>query len=121
MSFELFHCEDSFAKLAGQAADVVITDPPYAEEVQANMIGSLPINARREKVTPDFAPLTDRGWVLRSLAVTSRWLVTFCGVEDFGRVQALALCMMPKNSEPAREECDRSTAEIDFDRMRGIE
>lgn len=88
---------DSFATLRTLAAandvtaDVIVTDPPYPEEVQGNLCsGSLVGTKAVPKYELGFDPLTvdqRRQWVADALAITKRWVVSFCAVEDFGRLQ----------------------------------
>lgn len=84
-------CHDSFAKMVGildGSYDVMITDPPYASEVQDNLrSGSLVGNKGVPKYELGFAPLNRREWIIDAVRITQRWVISFCGVEEFGRYQ----------------------------------
>jgi DNA modification methylase len=84
-------CNDSFAlmsQMADGSYDVIITDPPYAAEVQENMCsGSLAGVKSVPKYQLSFAPLTQRHWIVDAVRITQRWVISFCGVEEFGRYQ----------------------------------
>jgi site-specific DNA-methyltransferase (adenine-specific) len=94
----VFLVPDSFALLKSQAdfleqdfgVDVILTDPPYPEEVQDNLCsGSLVGTKSVPKYELDFDPLTaaTRTWLDDALRIARRWVVTFCSIEDFGRYQ----------------------------------
>jgi hypothetical protein len=70
-------------------ADVTITDPPYPKEVQDNLCsGSLVGTKNVPKYDLPFAPIDgNRAWLKDAVAITRRWVITFCSVEDFGRYQ----------------------------------
>lgn len=85
---------DSFAYLATLGhgeVDVTLTDPPYPEGVQSNLCsGSLVGTKSVPKYSLEFASLTAQqrtGWLTDALRATKRWVVSFCALEDFGRMQ----------------------------------
>jgi site-specific DNA-methyltransferase (adenine-specific) len=87
-------CADSFEtlKIMGQNdVDVIITDPPYPKEVQDNLCsGSLVGTKSVPKYELPFDPLEDYTWLLDAVRITKRWVVSFCCVEGFGGMQAVA-------------------------------
>jgi len=89
------HCalfrSDSFdvmRNLDSNGVDVIITDPPYPDAVQSNLCsGSLVGTKNVPKYELPFAPLASVAWLEEALRIANRWVVTFCAVEDFGRMQ----------------------------------
>lgn len=81
---------ETLRSLGDGEVDVIITDPPYPEEVQSNLCsGSLIGTKNVPKYELDFDPLdaTTRAWVKDGIRVAKRWCIAFCAVEDFGRYQ----------------------------------
>lgn len=82
--------EDSYALLTrhqSEAADVIITDPPYDAHVQDKMLaggnaGTLLSYAHEVKA--GFNPLTSYAWVQGAVAKAKRWSLFFCGIEQLG-------------------------------------
>jgi DNA methylase len=88
------HCEDSFEFLRtaqDSRVDVTITDPPFPDTVQDNLCsGSLVGTKSVPKYQLKFPPLSLdqlRSGFADMLRITRRWVVSFCAVEDFGRLQ----------------------------------
>lgn len=92
--FDLHVVEDSFAVLARlepDEVDVTITDPPYNEHVQSNMISGTAMKAHvaggsgaiPHKELP-FDPLTSYTFARDLVRATKRWVLVFSAVEDFG-------------------------------------
>lgn len=92
--FAIQYREDSFALLRGlpnSVADVVITDPPFNEHVQKNMISG---TAMKKHVTGGsggiphvemaFDPLAGYEFARDLVRAAKRWVISFCAVEDFG-------------------------------------
>lgn len=81
---------DSYALLtapADDAADVIITDPPYDEHVQNNMMAggnAGTILAYAHGVAAGFNPLTSYAWLPGAVAKARRWSIFFCGLEQLG-------------------------------------
>lgn len=90
MSAIVRRCADSFEFMRGLGdgeVDVIITDPPYPEEVQNNLCsGSLVGTKNVPKYELPFGPLSadQRAWVGDALRIAKRWVLSFCAVEDFG-------------------------------------
>lgn len=95
MSWAVEYCADSFAELKlipDGEFDVVLTDSPFNEHVQKNIIsgtamkkfvntgggGSIP-----HKELP-FAPLADYDFARDLVRVAKRWAINKCAIEDFG-------------------------------------
>ena len=95
MTYEVLHCQDSFALLrepGEKAFAVTITDPPYTEHVHENLCsGSLVGTKAVPKYELGFQPLatSQHVWLKDALRLTRRWVLSFCAVEDFGRFQDL--------------------------------
>src|SRR5271169_7087623 len=88
------HCPNSFEFLRtaqNSKVDVTITDPPFTEAVQDNLCsGSLVGTKSVPKYNLKFPALTLdqlRAGFADMLRVSRRWVVSFCAVEDFGRLQ----------------------------------
>jgi DNA modification methylase len=85
---------DSFftlSTLRDDFADVIISDPPYPEEVQSNMCsGSLVGTLNVPKYDLPFPALSraqGTEWLGHALRISKRWVITFCSLESFGRYQ----------------------------------
>ena len=95
MAFQVTYVEDSFKALetyGTNKVDCIITDPPYSASVQSNLCsGSLVGKKSVPKRTLKFDPLTGAQhiWLIDACAMSRRWVVSFCAVEDFGRFQDL--------------------------------
>lgn len=96
MTYHIHHVSDSFATMRDigdmklKRCGVIITDPPYPEDVQNNMCsGSLVGNKSVPKYELEFDPLskTQRQWVMDGVRIAHRWVVTFCALEDVGRLK----------------------------------
>ena len=94
MTWEVLHVPDSFAFLESvesDSVDVILSDPPYPEEVQGNLCsGSLVGTLSVPKYELPFASLSraqGTEWVGHALRITRRWVLTFCSLESFGRYQ----------------------------------
>jgi modification methylase len=90
----VIHVPDSFEFLAttdADAVDVIITDPPYPEEVQNNLCsGSLVGTKNVPKYELPFDALSraqGTEWLGDALRISKRWVLTFCSLESFGRYQ----------------------------------
>lgn len=89
------HVPDSFAFMRGLGdgeVDVILTDPPYPEEVQNNLCSGSRVGTKSvPKYELPFDPLSahQRAWLGDALRVAKRWALSFCAVEDFGRLQDL--------------------------------
>ena len=71
--------------LLTQGVDVVLTDPPYSEHVQANIRSCNTTGAVKvRKWTCDFEPLTGFEHVPALLTLARRWVLCFCALEQFG-------------------------------------
>lgn len=81
---------DSYALLAqpqSEAADVIITDPPYDAHVQDKMLSggnAGTMLAYAHEVSAGFNPLTSYAWVPGAIAKAKRWSLFFCGIEQLG-------------------------------------
>ena len=62
---------------------VILTDPPYTEHVQSNMLSGTKGRAMKE-VAAGFDPLAGYDWVPGAVAATPRWSVFFCALEQLG-------------------------------------
>jgi site-specific DNA-methyltransferase (adenine-specific) len=91
MSAAIYYCEDAFKMMTkGEPGefDVVITDPPYPKEVQDNLCsGSLVGTKNVPKYELGFAAKNGVAWLADGIRIAKRWCITFCSVEDFGRMQ----------------------------------
>ena len=91
MSAIVQHVSDSILflnSMPAKSVDVVITDPPYTAHVHENLCsGSLVGRKSVPKYKLGFEPLPDFRWVEYALRAARRWVVFFCAVEDFGRIQ----------------------------------
>lgn len=87
--------EDSFAEVAkypDASVDVVLTDPPYSEHVQANMSSGTAMKKQVEggkgggipRIQLAFEALSQYGFAKDFVRVAKRWAISFCAVEDFG-------------------------------------
>ncbi len=90
----VFHCADSFAFLSGaqrDSVDVILTDPPYNDEVQSNLCsGSLVGTKSVPKYELDFPALSRHQgatWLADAMRIARRWVISFCSLEEFGRYQ----------------------------------
>jgi len=91
---EVFQAEDAFAFLAtvpADTVDVIISDPPYPEEVQSNLcsgslVGTLSV-PKYELPFPALSRAQGAEWLGHALRIARRWVLTFCALEDFGRYQ----------------------------------
>lgn len=72
---------DGFKLRGADIFDVTITDPPYEAHCQDNQMSGTTL----EKVDLPFAPLSSRAFALDLVAITKRWTLIFCTVEDLGR------------------------------------
>jgi DNA modification methylase len=83
--------QDSFYRmkyLDDNVFDITITDPPYPKRCQDNMFsGSLIGKKSVPKYSLDFDPLTEYKWINHILRATRRWVVIFCTLESFGRLE----------------------------------
>lgn len=85
---------DTFAFLATVApdsVDVILTDPPYPEEVQSNMcsgslVGTLSV-PKYDLPFPSLSRAQGTEWLGHALRISRRWVLTFCSLESFGRYQ----------------------------------
>lgn len=86
----VYHAE--VKEWAGHAPfDVTITDPPYTAYVQGNIRscatnGKLKVRAWK----PGFEPLADYAHVPLLLALSRRWCLAFCALEQFGEYERAA-------------------------------
>jgi site-specific DNA-methyltransferase (adenine-specific) len=81
--FAVSHCDDAYAllrALPSEFADHCITDPPYSEHCQANMMSGTTL----AKVDVDFGPLTAFAFANDLVRVAKRWAIAFCTIEDVG-------------------------------------
>lgn len=107
MSYAVETVADSWeflAKLADKSVDVVITDPPFPENVQANMLSGSKIKRfaeaggggavpRRELDFPPLPPpdpVHGYTWVRDFVRVARRWVIVKCAVESFGEFKRAA-------------------------------
>lgn len=107
MSYAVETVADSWeflAKLADKSVDVVITDPPFPESVQANMLSGSKIKRfaeaggggavpRRELDFPPLPPpdpVHGYTWVRDFVRVARRWVIVKCAVESFGEFKRAA-------------------------------
>lgn len=77
------HCADSFAllrELGDSVFDHVLTDPPYSEHCQSNMMSGTTL----AKVDVSFGPLTAFSFANDLVRVAKRWAIAFCTIEDIG-------------------------------------
>lgn len=92
-SFIIRHIPDSFKYIYRQdrlSFDVTITDPPYPENVQSNLVsGSLVGTKNVPKYNLNFDPLYDYEWIKDVIRITKRWSIVFCALESFGRFELL--------------------------------
>jgi hypothetical protein len=86
---------DSFAELKRHGSawvDHTITDPPYSPHVHANQSSGTAMKRQVAggggggipRVTPAFDPLAGHAFAADMVAVTRRWVLSFCALEDFG-------------------------------------
>ena len=86
---------DSFAEIAGYpeaSVDVVLTDPPYSEHVQANMSSGTAMKKQVDggkgggipRVEMKFEALKQYAFAQDFVRIAKRWAISFCAVEDFG-------------------------------------
>jgi len=100
--WDLCHVEDSLVelkRLADKSVDVIYADPPFAEHVHANMCSGTVLRQQKEGKLPRGVPKyeskfasfgdTENHWLKDALRVAKRWVVVHCGVEDFGRFEAI--------------------------------
>lgn len=97
-NFEIRLVDDSFAFLRDaddDVYDVIITDPPYDEHCQSNiMSGTLMkeyVNDKERtgaipKVKLAFDHLKSYRWTHDLVRIAKRWALAFCTVEDLGRI-----------------------------------
>lgn len=79
--------DEVLATFADGAIDVTITDPPYnARTHKGGGVKSL-VNGEVCRVTLGFDAVTDFDFVQRMIAVTKRWCLAFCALEDLGEYQ----------------------------------
>ncbi len=92
---------DSFTflrTLADSAVDVVLTDPPYAAHVHANMTSGTAVRDAIDagkhggipRIQLDFDPLSSYAFAADLVRAAKRWAIAFCAVEDFGAYRAAA-------------------------------
>lgn len=92
---ELISC-DAFEELAAMpesSVSHVITDPPYDEKTHKNARsgkGLVRGGASPALIGIDFDWLTDMSFVGHMLAVSRRWVVAFCSLEQLGAYQVAA-------------------------------
>ena len=78
------------ATIGGAAIDVTITDPPYnARTHQSGGVKSL-VGGKVERIDIGFSETDDFEFTKRMLAVTRRWCLAFCALEDIGEYQQVA-------------------------------
>ena len=107
MSYAVETVADSWeflSKLSDKSVDVVITDPPFPENVQANMLSGSKIKRfaeaggggavpRRELDFPPLPPpdpVHGYTWSRDFVRVARRWVVIKCAVESFGEFKRAA-------------------------------
>ncbi len=66
--------------------DVCLTDPPYDEKTHKG--ARYGFRATSNEIS--FPPLANYEWVPAALAVTDRWVVAFCALEQFGQYRDAA-------------------------------
>jgi len=77
------HCADSFAALPAlpdELFDHCITDPPYSEHCQSNMMSGTTL----AKVDVSFGPLVAFSFANDLIRIAKRWVISFCTIEDVG-------------------------------------
>jgi site-specific DNA-methyltransferase (adenine-specific) len=91
MTSRVLWCPDSYAQLKedpDNSVDVILTDPPYSEHTQNNLCsGSLVGTKNVPKYELSFAPMTQWTWLHDAVRVARRWVLVFCALEDFGRIE----------------------------------
>jgi hypothetical protein len=87
----VFHGDWRELRLPAGSIDVVLTDPPYTEHVQAN-VRSCSTNGTVKVKEYDlkFDPLVAYDHVPALLEVASRWVLCFCALEQLGDYQRAA-------------------------------
>jgi site-specific DNA-methyltransferase (adenine-specific) len=94
------HVADSFEelkKLPDSVVDVVLTDPPFSEHVQANMSSGTAMKKQVDggkgggipRIELPFEALQSYEFAADLTRVAKRWAISFCAVEDFGLFRAV--------------------------------
>ncbi len=100
MSWQVVRVDDSFkelSQLGDSVVDVIFTDPPYNEHVQANMSSGTAMRRHVDggtgggipRVTLPFEALGSYEFAADLVRVAKRWAISFCAFEDFGLYRAV--------------------------------
>ncbi len=82
---QVYHGRWQDVGLAPDSVDVTLTDPPYSAHVHANVRSCSTNGAVKVKEYDiNFAPLQDMDHVPLQLAITKRWVINFCALEQIG-------------------------------------
>lgn len=88
---QVYHGRWQDVGLAPDSVDVTLTDPPYTGHVHQN-VRSCSTNGvvKVKEYDIDFDPLTEYSHVPLQLAITKRWVLNFCALEQLGAYQLAA-------------------------------